>query len=159
MSCSVAPNGRVLVKQHVSHRNQSCFDLTARVILNRLQAENEFTFGDKRVALDAVQLCRSQHRCLCENEILFQDLSLRPNSVRIASFVFRIFVANVTAWWPIKRLVARQLLNIISVVQTGTSDNIIRFAFFTFAGRADGPCKLGSWPASRRLARTVLATL
>ena len=36
-----------------------------------------------------------------------------------------------------------------------------RFASFAHAGRTDGPCKFGSrkWPASRRLARTVLAAV
>ena len=50
-------------------------------------------------------------------------LSLLPDSVRIASFVLRIFVTYA-------------LLNI--------SHHIIRFMFFTFAGCADGPCKFGS---------------
>ena len=59
---SVAPNGHVLIRQHVLHRNKSCFDLTACVVFDRLHTENEFTFGDKRVALDAVELCRRQHR-------------------------------------------------------------------------------------------------
>ena len=91
----------MLVKQHVSHRNLSCFDLTACVVLNQFQTENELSCGDKRVALDAVKLHRCQHRFLSEDEILFQAISLLPDSVRMASFVSRIFVTYATAWWPI----------------------------------------------------------
>ena len=59
------------------------------------------------------------------------------------------------------RLVAPRLLNIVSVIQTGISHNIIRFACFSFASRAEVPCKLGSVTGQplHRLARSVLAIL
>ena len=76
MQRSVAPNGHVLIDQHILHRNQSRFDLTACVVFDRLQTENEFSFGGDRVALDTVKLHRWQHRFLSEYEILFQALSL-----------------------------------------------------------------------------------
>ena len=51
MQRGVASNRHVLVKQHVSHRNQSCFDLSDRLRRSQSTSENEFTFGDHRVAL------------------------------------------------------------------------------------------------------------
>ena len=121
-SCSVAPNGDVLIK-HITHRNQSCFDLTACIVFDRCTASSlsmKYSF----------------------------KLSLLPNSVRMASFVSRTFVAH-------------QLLNIISVVQTGASTNITRFVRFFHAGRATRfvHVRKQNWPASRRLVRAVLATL
>ena len=133
MQCCVAPNRHVFVKQHVSHSNRPCFDLTTSVVVNRFQAENEFTFGDKCVALDAVKLHWRQHRFLSEYEILFQAFS---PSRRCKDCLIR--VENLRA--VRNRLVPHQLLKIISVIQTGTSHNIIHFTRFSFAGRADGPC-------------------
>ena len=68
MQCCVASNRHVLVKQHVSHGNQPCFDLTTSVVFNRFQAKNQFTFGDERVALGAVEHQWRQHRFLSEYE-------------------------------------------------------------------------------------------
>ena len=135
---SVAPNGHVLIEQHVSHRNQSCFDFTASVVFDRLQTENECTIGNEGAALDAVKLYRWQHRFLSEYKILCQAVSLFPDSVRIASSVSRIFVTYANP------LVSHQLFDVISVTQTGTSHDIIRFARFSHAGRSDGSCKFGS---------------
>ena len=72
-SCNTASRrtDMCLPKQHDSHSNQPCFDLSTSVVFNRFQAENEFAFGDKRVAHNAVELHWRQHRFLSENEILF----------------------------------------------------------------------------------------
>ena len=53
----------------------SLLDLTTSVVFNRLQAENEFAFGDERVALNVVELHWRQHRFLTEYEIIFQAFS------------------------------------------------------------------------------------
>ena len=137
MQCCVASTGHVLVKEHVSQGNQPCFDLTTSVVFNRLQAENEFTFGDKRVVLDDVKLHLRKHRFVSEYEILFQAFS--PSGLCEDCFICVENLRDVR-----NRLVPHQLLNVISVIQTGTSHNIVRFSGLSFAGRADGPCKFGS---------------
>ena len=47
--------------------------LIACVVFDRLQTENECTFGNKGVNLDAVKLHRSLHSILSEYEMLFSS--------------------------------------------------------------------------------------
>ena len=127
--------------------------LTACIVFNRLRTENEFTFGSEGVALDAVKLHKWLRRFLSEYETLFQALS--PSRLCKNGFICGENLRDVR-----NPLVAHQLLDIISVIQTGTIHDITRFARFSHAGRRRFVQVLQhTWPASRRLARTVLATL
>ena len=116
--------------------------------LDRLQA-------DKRVALDAVQARQGASTVFSLSMKYSFKLSLLPDFVRVASFVSRILrdVRN--------RLVGHQLLNIVSVIQIGTSPFIIgvRVLLLRRPRRRSVQARQHNWPASRRLARTVLATL
>ena len=71
--------------------------------------------------------------------------SLSIDFRQIMSFLWATSASLSMLWSSIRnRLVARQLLDIISVIQTGTSHDVIRSARFSLAGRADGSCKFGS---------------
>ena len=108
---------------------------------------------DKRVTLGAVKLNSFQHRFFSEYEILFEALSLLPDSVRIASFESRIFVTYATAWWPINCSTS----SLISKLGPATKSYASRL--LPRPRQRSVQARQHNWPASRRLARTVLATL